>query len=419
MRIAVVSLDTRGGVQPYAALALGLRSAGHEVRMVAPDNFVPGLRDRGLTVVPITGSGEDPARGSRAVAELSSLARTRLMRQQAVRTVGRSAQEVLAGCDGVELLTGGVGGMVVGVAVAEKLGVPFLEAHLQPIGPPTSAFPGVLMPHVPSWLGGPGRRASHRLSAIALQVPFRPAVRHARTDVLGLPARPVRPRPGLPVVYGFSPQIVAAPRDWGTERHVTGYWTLPAGDGWTPPPSLEAFLAAGPPPVCVGFGSMATEDPRALTALVLESVRRAAVRAVLLSGWGGLEDLTAPQVGDGDVMVLDEAPHDWLYPRCAAVVHHGGAGTTGAALSAGVPAIVMPFAVDQPFWGARVAALGVGPTPIPRRNLTVDALTAALRATVADRTMQERSAELGARIRAEDGVARAVEQYDAVAARVV
>ncbi|HEU4547149.1 MAG TPA: glycosyltransferase, partial [Microlunatus sp.] len=272
----------------------------------------------------------------------------------------------------------------------------------QPLGPPTAAFPGPLLPQLPSWLGGPGRRASHRVTAIALRSMFGPAQRQVRA-ALDLPGRRTPPREDLPVLYGMSPQVVPQPPEWRPHRTITGYWMLPAGSGWQPPRVLADFLGAGPPPVCIGFGSMSGRDPEALTDLVLAAVRRAGVRAVLLSGWGGLTEQPAD-----DVVVVSEAPHDWLYPQMAAVVHHGGAGTTAAGLSAGVPAIVIPFAVDQPFWGSRVAALGVGPAPLPRRRLTVENLGDALRRTVADRGMEQRARELGARIRAEDGVGEAV-----------
>ncbi|WP_219519744.1 glycosyltransferase [Nonomuraea ceibae] len=122
---------------------------------------------------------------------------------------------------------------------------------------------------------------------------------------------------------------------------------------------MRDFLAAGPAPICIGFGSMVGKDPAALTALVLRAVREARVRAVLLGGWGGLRRAAE----DTDhVIFLEEAPHDRLLPRCAAVVHHGGAGTTGAAFAAGIPSVVVPFGVDQPFWGARARAHGAGVT---------------------------------------------------------
>ena len=159
--------------------------------------------------------------------------------------------------------------------------------------------------------------------------------------------------------------------------------------------------------VSIGFGSMTSTDPAMMTKLMLGAIRAAGVRAVLLSGWGGL----ASVAGTDDVFCAENLPHDWLFPRVAAVIHHGGAGTTGAAIRAGVPAIVVPFAVDQPFWGARVAALGLGPVPLPRKQLTQQKLADALRQTLADTEMRARAALLGPQVRAEDGISAAVEQY--------
>jgi sterol 3beta-glucosyltransferase len=392
MRIAIPAIDTRGGVEPYTALALGLERAGHTVRMVVPAEFVAGVSARGIDAVGLTGGVQDALRAG--VSEMSAPARARLMLRESARHVRIWAGEALAACEGVDLVLAGVGGGGVARAVAERLGVPFVAAYLQPVDAPTRAFPGVLLPRAPA----PLHRISHRISDAALQVMLRAGLRRARTEVLGLPGRAAPAQTGTPVLYGFSPLVVPPPPDWEPHRHVTGYWSLPPSGA--PAPELEAFLAAGPAPVCVGFGSMVGGDPRATADLVRAAVRRAGVRAVLLSGWGALD----AEPSD-DVFVADEVPHDLLFPRAAAVVHHGGAGTTGAALRAGVPAVVVPFAADQPFWGSRVAALGVGPRPIPRRALTVDTLAQALRATA---PLRERAAGLGARIRAEDGVGQAV-----------
>lgn len=417
MRIAVIAMDTRGGIQPYAALALGLQHAGHDVRLLAPEDFAERLRAYGIEIVAMSGSAEATARSAAGVAEMSPLQRSRLMREHTVDQVIQPAQDMLAACAGVDLITGGVGGMVAGLPIAEKLGVGFLESHLQPLGPPTAAFPGVLTPHVPGWTGALGRRTSHRLTATALRVPFAPATRKVRTQALGLPARPNPqrdPRRGLPSVYGYSRHVVPPAPEWGPDRHVTGYWGLPAPAHWTPPPALQKFLESGPAPVCIGFGSMAGKDPAALTDLVVTAVRSAGVRAVLLSGWGGLQQSLAAA---DDIVVLDEAPHDWLLPRCASVVHHGGAGTTGAGFAAGIPQVVVPFGVDQPFWASRVASLGAGPPPIPRRHLRAAALTAALHTVTTDDALRRRAGDLGGQIRAERGVRRAVAVFDDLTVR--
>lgn len=401
MRIALLSLDTRGGIQPYVALGFGLQRAGHDVRVIAPSDYGSLLRAWGLRHHPLTGSVEEVLRGSGGVAEKGTLASMRYARQETPRRVVQWAREALDACEGVDLMTGGVGGMIAGLAVAERLGVPFLETHLQPIGAPTGAFPGVLFPAVPRWLGSTGRRASHSLSDLATWLPFRGSMQQARA-ALGLRG-PQRRGRDLPVLYGFSRHVVPAAPEWRGKRFVTGYWMLPGDDRWSPPPGLETFLGGPGPVVCIGFGSMTTADPRATAELVQEAVRMAGVRTILLSGWGGLD-----AGARADVFTVGSVPHDWLYPRVAAAVHHGGAGTTGASLRAGIPTVVVPFTMDQPFWGARVAALGVGPTPIARKRLTATNLAAALTRAVSDDAMRRRAAALGSQIRDEDGVAEAV-----------
>jgi UDP:flavonoid glycosyltransferase YjiC (YdhE family) len=405
MRIAVVSMDTRGGIVPYVALGLGLRRAGHEVRMVAPADFAPMFAEVGLPLAPLSGSVEEVLRGSTGATERGTMASMRFAAREMKPRIHAWTRETLEACEGVDVVTGGVGGMVVGLSVAEKLGKPFIETQVQPVGAPTGAYPGVLVAG-PRWLGSRGYRLGHRLSEMALWMPFRGAMASARKEVLGLTGRPSA-TDGQPVLYGFSRHVVPVPAGGQRERHVTGYWFLPSAPTWSPPPALEVFLGGGGPVVSIGFGSMVSDDPESVTALVLGAVRSAGVRAVLVTGWGGLQAVPAA----ADLLVADSLPYDWLFPRVAAVVHHGGAGTTGLALQAGVPAIVVPFTVDQPFWGSRVAALGVGPTPIPRKRLTQERLADALRQTVADGAMRARAAALGATIRTEDGVAEAVQIF--------
>jgi UDP:flavonoid glycosyltransferase YjiC (YdhE family) len=207
---------------------------------------------------------------------------------------------------------------------------------------------------------------------------------------------------GQPVLYGFSRHVVPVPPGRSRSRLVTGWWFNDAPADWTMPAALEQFLSDPGPVVSVGFGSMGARQPEEAGRLVVDAARQAGVRVVLLSGWSGVD------VRDDAVLAIPSVPHDHLFPRVAAIVHHGGAGTTGAALRAGVPSIVVPFAVDQPFWASRVAALGVGPRPIPRSRLSVTALADAIRRSLDDQTMRDRAAHLGALIRAEDGVAAAV-----------
>jgi UDP:flavonoid glycosyltransferase YjiC (YdhE family) len=239
---------------------------------------------------------------------------------------------------------------------------------------------------------------------------FRSADRLARQKVLGLPAAPFWGPYNAdrvhhyPILYGYSPSVIPPPPDWDKNIHVTGYWFLDPAADWTPPSALMEFLQAGSSPVYVGFGSMSSRKPEETADLVLQALARTRQRAILLSGWGGLRKADLPS----SVLMVDSIPFSWLFPRVAAVVHHGGAGTTAAGLRAGVPSVVIPFFGDQPFWGQRIAELGVGPAPIPRQKLTVERLAQAIQKAVTDQTMRQCAAHLGAKIQAEDGIARAV-----------
>jgi UDP:flavonoid glycosyltransferase YjiC (YdhE family) len=321
----------------------------------------------------------------------------------------QSATSGLVACEGSDLILAGFAGLTIGLALAEKLDIPFLQAHLMPFTA-TNEFPSVLTPlpqtRWTQWANG----WSHRLAQQMMWQMLRSADTKARTQVLQLASAPfwgpfaALERNSQPIIYGYSPQVIPTPADWPNYVQVTGYWFLEPPAGWEPSPDLVNFLQAGPPPVYVGFGSMLSRKPEETANLVLQALARTGQRGVLSSGWGGLKKEDLPET----VFMLGSIPHSWLFPKMAALVHHGGAGTTGAGLAAGIPSIVTPFFGDQPFWGQRVHALGVGPRPIPRKRLNVENLTGAIRQAVSDLAMRKNAASLGERIRAENGIARAV-----------
>jgi len=188
---------------------------------------------------------------------------------------------------------------------------------------------------------------------------------------------------------------------------VTGAWFLDPPASFEPPPRVVDFLVSGPPPVYVGFGSMTVERPEVMTRSLLDGLRRARRRAILSTGWGGLAEA---QAGD-DVLFVGDVPHAWLFPRVAAIVHHGGAGTTAESLRAGVPQLIVPFLSDQPFWGHHVARAGLGPEPVPVGAFSAAALADAL--IRMDRpAMRARAQEIGRRVREERGAAGAVEAME-------
>jgi len=293
--------------------------------------------------------------------------------------------------------------------IAEKLDIQLVQAYVFPFTP-TQEFSSVLTPKLPTLFN----RLSHHLVRQLMWQGFRSADAIARKKVLNIPAPPFlgpyksKSTYNMPVLYGFSPSVIPAPSDWNGDTHVTGYWFVDEADNWQPPAALLDFLQSGSAPVYIGFGSMSNRNPEQTADLVIQALELTNQRAVLLSGWGGLQKANIPD----SIFMIDSIPHSWLFPRVSAVIHHGGASTTAAGLNAGVPSVIIPFFGDQPFWGQRIADLGVGPKPIPRKRLTVEKLANAIREVVTNENMRQRAAKLGKQIQTENGIKSAVEIFN-------
>jgi UDP:flavonoid glycosyltransferase YjiC (YdhE family) len=197
-----------------------------------------------------------------------------------------------------------------------------------------------------------------------------------------------------------SPALIPKPKDWGPHISISGFYFLDMASNFTPEPALAEYLAAGEPPIYIGFGSIVVDDPNAMTQMIFEAVKKTGRRALVSKGWGGLgaEELGIP---DG-VFMLGNVPHDWLFKHVAAVVHHGGAGTTAAGIRAGKPTVIVPFFGDQPFWGAMTAKAGAGPLPIPYKDLTADKLAGAIEEALKPESL-DRAQELANMITHEQG----------------
>jgi UDP:flavonoid glycosyltransferase YjiC (YdhE family) len=295
-----------------------------------------------------------------------------------------------------------------GYDLAERLEAPLMLAAVMPLTP-TRHEPMLAFPQWPAPV--PGYNAlTHWLAYQLVWQGFRPTISRWRRQTLGLSKAPLwgygrrMEEQRVPVLNGFSAHVVPRPPDWGEHVRVTGYW-FPEDEDWQPPEDLRAFLDDGPPPVFIGFGSMPVRNPERTTAVVLEALRQSGQRAILHAGWAELGEGSLPR----GVHRIDYAPYGWLFPRMAAIVHHGGAGTTAFGLRAGVPCIVVPFLFDQFYWGRRIAELGAGPEPIPHKKLSPERLSAALATALGDTQMRQKAAGLGEKVRAERGVEAAVE----------
>ncbi|MCC7071765.1 MAG: glycosyltransferase family 1 protein [Deltaproteobacteria bacterium] len=404
MRVTILAPGSRGDVQPYIGLGQALLSLGHKCTILTTLDHEVLVRTYGLDVatIPVNVSEELRQVDARRAVEGEGVAGSFRQFAKIARRSARSMAEMgLEACGAADVIVTNFTTALVADGISQKLGIPLVQAFNVPVTS-TSAFPGALFPRLD--FGAFTRRVGHRLTRAALWLTMRASANEACVAVLGAQpaARLPGPYAGLlagPVLYGFSEAFIARPGDWPSDVRLTGFWFVEEPPGFAPPDALIRFLEAGPPPVCIGFGSMGTEKPEEMSALVLDAAKRARVRVVLLGGWAGLKPDSLTQ----DVFALSGVPHSWLYPRCRAVVHHGGAGTTAAAVHAGVPAVVVPFHGDQFFWASRVHKQQLGPDPIPRGKLTSERLAAAIERATTDDRLRESSGAIGARVRAEQG----------------
>jgi len=413
MKSLLLTVGSQGDVQPFVALAGRLRARGHEPVLAAPALFGGLAAAYDVPFVPLDldmGQVGAALTGRHGLRHLVTFC----------RSMGRRAAAVLPGL--TEAAARGADIVVhhpvlpFGQHLAERLGVPAVVAQLAPTLVPTGEFLSPAWPcRAPRILNRSSYRAARQLTGAWC----RRDIDRWRRDVLALPPRPGRHDPlvshdGAPVtvLHAFSAHLVPRPADWPATAHVTGYWRLPAAPGWSPPRRLADFLEAGEPAVYIGFGSMPGPDPERLAAAIMTAAGRAGVRAVVASLSPALRRL----LPSDRFLVIRNAPHDWLFPRVQAIVHHGGAGTAGAAVAAGRPQVIWPFGVDQHFWSGRLAGLGVAPPALPVRALTGRTLTAALDRALRDPQLAQRAAGLGSRVRAEDGTGAAVSRLEQVRA---
>lgn len=414
MRIAILTWGTRGDVQPYLALAKGLAARGHAVSLAAPDNFQPWIESHGVA---FRGMGAD----LEALLQTPELQRAlagdwlgvaRIWRERLRPLILHSLEATSAAAREAELIVHHP--KVVGAPdVAEATGAALVCLSPVPMLP-TGAFPALITT----------RNFGPRLNRLTWSVfrlaraPYSGMIDAWRKRALGLgPGRKFsQVGEGAALrLTAVSPAVLERPADWPPNGQLSGYLFLEEGADWRPDPALAAFLQAGPPPVYIGLGSMTLRDPEAATRRLLAAARQAGVRALIAGGWGGL---SAAETGGADAHFITSAPHDALFPHMAAVVHHAGAGTTAAGLRAGKPSLGLPQAVDQPFWAARIAALGCGPAPLRLRQANVDTLAARLRALVETRAYRTNAAAVAGRIAQENGLATTIALLEAAALRL-
>lgn len=423
MRVLVYAYGTRGDVQPYLALAEGLSRAGHDAVLAAPERFADAVESRGIEFSPWDDESlklldrPDVKDMLLNVQSPEELAKTQAyLKAESFRLYPHLLDGVWrAAWRGADLLVHPYVGATAAHQAAEKIGAPNVLAVLYPNYVTSAYYPS---PDLAS-SGADDNLAAHAAYNQRKPVPeVVSAVEKWRRETLELPTRAgwldAKHRPDgspAPVLHGFSRHLVPVAPDWPEWVHTTGFWQLPTSADWTPPEELTRFLAAGPTPVFVGFGSMTSNDPDVVGEKVVAAVRKAGVRAIVVTGWGGIKIPDPPQ----DILVLEDVPYDKLFGLVSLAVHAGGAGTLNTALAAGIAQVPCPFHDEQHTWSRRLADVGVATEPIWQKDLTADLLADAIRTAGTDPGISASVARMRDLVRGEDGIANAVAALERIA----
>ncbi|KAK7533162.1 sterol 3-beta-glucosyltransferase [Phyllosticta citribraziliensis] len=412
LRITCLTIGSRGDVQPYIALCKGLLAEGHKPRIVTHGEFEGWVRSHGIDFAPVAGN---PAELMRLCVETGMFTPTFLTKAHFMFRGWLSSllETAWEGCQGTDVLIESPSTMA-GVHIAEALEIPYFRAFTMP-WTRTRAYPHAFAVRDHK-MGGTYNFLTYVLFEEVFWKATSWQINGWRKKKLGLPATTLKRLQlnKIPFMYNFSPSVVVPPLDYSDWIRVTGYWFLDESSGWIPPKPLTDFIDKaredGKKLVYIGFGSIVVEDPKAMTKSVIDAVMKADVRCILSKGWSDRLDnktaTTQPEVPlPPEIHQISAAPHDWLFRQIDAAAHHGGAGTTGASLRAGIPTIIKPFFGDQFFFASRVEDLRVG---MYIKKLNTSVLSRALWRATRDERMINKARVLGEQIRKEDGVGTAI-----------
>ncbi len=413
MKITILTYGSRGDVQPFLPLSLGLMARGHLVKLAAPFRFKKLVEEHGINFVPLAGDPEDLSRRLNDAGH-NFIKMIRELMSHAIEIGADVWLQTEAACSDADLIIHSFTHLVGAHTLAREKNIPDVHVQPFPMFSPTGDYPNVTLPNLRL---RSLNRFTHLISQKITWWTSKSGFEQVRRRA-GLPERKLYwpfddnpPHLRTPILCAWSPSVIPPSSDWSPRVHVTGYYFFPLENAYQPTAELDSFLKAGKPPVCITFGSMVHRNKERIVRIICDGLKQTNNRGVILSGWSGVTNQSSD-----DVLYLEAAPHDWLLPKCKMVIHHGGAGTISAGLRAGIPNVVVPFTADQPFWGKRVQAIGAGPKPILVKRLSTEKLVQAM-AEAENEAICKRAQAIGQRIRSEDGVGQAVALIEAYTAR--
>lgn len=401
-KISILTVGSRGDVEPFLAIAKGLKAVGYDVRLVTHPDFISLAEKHNIKLTPIRMTAKDFVRKTMHPPESNLFSFIRIARGVLEPILDSVLPDMwLLSRDSDAIISSGTA--LWGIEIAERLDVPHILAGLQPLYP-TAEFPQVL---APSWfnLKGLPNRISYSVVSLAYWQIASRSINKWRKEYLNLPERDEPFSEGRAWneqlhLLGYSDLVIPHPKDWGGNVYTTGYWRIADCSSFVPSTELAEFLENRVKPIYVGFGSMSYSDLSEIAQKVVRTLKQTGQRAIISFKEKDLDGISLSP----NIVNVDSIPHDWLFPRLAAAVHHGGAGTTGSVLTAGIPSATIPFFSEQPFWGNRIEKLGVGPQPILKENVSVERLIYLFGNLVSNQAIKKRASHIGRRLRKENGL---------------
>lgn len=414
MKIAITTVGTRGDLQPFIALGLGLKESGHEVLIISAKNEKDFVQNYGLDFFALNVDiqqlmeGDDVKEMAKGNNPFKFIVSHLKGSKKLKRIMVATQAEIWESCQDADVIIYHPG-MPIGFFIAKQLGKVSIMANPFPVVA-TKDYPSILFYSAPR-LGKAFNLLTHSIFKKLFWALSKPAITafwNANVkSKMNFSVSPIQQQieSGMPVLNGYSELLFSHSEKWRKNIHTTGSWLVETDKAFTAPEALVQFIKNTEPPIYIGFGSMKDVNSFSITfEMIASALAITKQRAVVALGWSKLN--YAEPIPE-NIFLIESIPHSWLFPKMKMVIHHGGAGTTAAGLTAGKPTIIIPHNADQPAWGLRVYELGVGAKPIKKTKLTTENLAAAI-LFAAQPTIVENAEKLGENLRKENGVREAV-----------
>jgi len=414
MNIKILAIGGRGDVQPLVVLGEELSLRGYHVSVATHVEFEDVVRSGRLEYLNISTSIKELFLGRYGKGTYSTESNYFRSWFNFYKMFGevlyQSASDSYDACKDGDLIIYSPPCLYFAPQLEEKLKIPSVPVFFQPFHP-TGEFPHYISPLQVNF-SSTLNLLIHYLADYMMWIPYLPVINRFRKERLGLPSISVFNRyiqnwrkDQKLFIYAFSEYVLKKPSDWPENAHVTGYFFRQRDESGLDDKELEEFINSGEKPVFVGFSSTVVHEAEKIANILKNAFSRLNSRVVLVTGWGGMQDIDFPE----NIFKIPYVPYDRLFPHMSLLIHHGGAGSTASALRSGVPSLVIPFAADQYFWAKRVERTGAGPAPLPARELTSDRLYRSVKEVLESEKYYSRAEEIARNIKRENGIGNAAD----------